>query len=211
MLALLRSEEWPCPPLEIGHYTPSRNSCLDAGGGEGPPKRLPNRSEPASVPTSTATRTVHTDRAPEAATCTGEGGRGTRAEHHPDRLRRLWLLLERLDDLDALRVERDENGQRKEPTISEKVALAEAIEARLPKRDGIRHDTAPAKEIFPELKGQNRDIAAAKAGLGSGKTLEAAQKVVERNIPERGLLNHARKGAARSWAPAAAPSFAVFV
>lgn len=54
----------------------------------------------------------------------------------------------------------------------------------MPKRDGIRHDTAPAKEIFPELKGQNRDIAAAKAGLGSGKTLEAAQKVIERNIPE---------------------------
>ncbi len=89
-----------------------------------------------------------------------------------------------LDDLDALKVERDENDQRKEPTTSEKVALAEAIEARLPKRDGIRHDTAPAKEIFPELKGQNRDIAAAKAGLGSGKTLEAAQKVVERGIPE---------------------------
>lgn len=28
--------------------------------------------------------------------------------------------------------------------------------------------------------GQVRDIAAAKAGLGSGKTLEAAQKVIER-------------------------------
>lgn len=35
-----------------------------------------------------------------------------------------------------------------------------------------------------EDAGRNKDIAAAKAGLGSGKTLEAAQKVIERNIPE---------------------------
>ena len=33
-------------------------------------------------------------------------------------------------------------------------------------------------------QGATRDIAAAKAGLGSGKTLEAAQKVIERDIPE---------------------------
>ena len=32
--------------------------------------------------------------------------------------------------------------------------------------------------------GKTRDLAAAKAGLGSGKTLEAAQKVVEHGAPE---------------------------
>lgn len=35
-----------------------------------------------------------------------------------------------------------------------------------------------------EETGDTRDIAAAKADLGSGKTLEAAQKVIERDIPE---------------------------
>jgi hypothetical protein len=35
-----------------------------------------------------------------------------------------------------------------------------------------------------EEAGRTRDIAAAKAGLGSGKTLEAAQKVVEHGAPE---------------------------
>jgi hypothetical protein len=33
-------------------------------------------------------------------------------------------------------------------------------------------------------KGDTRDLAAIKAGLGSGKTLEAAQKVVEHGTPE---------------------------
>lgn len=89
-----------------------------------------------------------------------------------------------LDDLDALKVERDENDQRKEPTISEKVALAEAIAERLGQRVGTNQHVAKGGEIFPEAQGRNKDIAAAKAGLGSGKTLEAAQKVIERGIPE---------------------------
>lgn len=91
-----------------------------------------------------------------------------------------------LDDLDALKVERDENDQRKEPTISEKVALALAIAERLPKRHGGDRKTDQAGNFshLNEGAGRNKDIAAAKAGLGSGKTLEAAQKVVERGIPE---------------------------
>lgn len=32
-------------------------------------------------------------------------------------------------------------------------------------RNGVRHDTSAAKEKFPEVEGQTRDIAAAKAGL----------------------------------------------
>ncbi len=90
-----------------------------------------------------------------------------------------------LDDLDALKVERDENDQRKEPTTSEKVALAEAIAERLNDRKGSnQYVKKEGPEIFPDAQGDTRDIAAAKAGLGSGKTLEAAQKVVERGIPE---------------------------
>ena len=70
---------------------------------------------------------------------------------------------------DALKVERDENDQRKEPTVSEKVALAEAITERLQGRQG----TGPAKRggnisTSSDDTGKTRDIAAAKAGLGSG-------------------------------------------
>ena len=68
----------------------------------------------------------------------------------------------------------DENERRKAFTVSERVAIAEAVAERLSGRNGIRHDTATAKEKFPEVTGQTRDIAAAKAGFGSGKTLEAA-------------------------------------
>lgn len=88
-------------------------------------------------------------------------------------------------DLDALKVERDENDQRKEPTTSEKVALAEAIAERMNDRKGSnQYVKKEGPEIFPDAHGDTRDIAAAKAGLGSGKTLEAAQKVIERDIPE---------------------------
>jgi len=85
----------------------------------------------------------------------------------------------------ALKVERDENDQRKEPTVSEKVALAQAIAERLQGRAGNPELRANGGNISTfEETGKTRDIAAAKAGLGSGKTLEAAQKVVERGIPE---------------------------
>jgi hypothetical protein len=91
-----------------------------------------------------------------------------------------------LDDIDALKVEQDENDQRKAPTVSERVALAEAVSERLAGRQlanlkqnrvgNISHSDEP---------GRTKDIAAAKAGLGSGKTLEAAQKVIERGTPAR--------------------------
>ena len=87
-----------------------------------------------------------------------------------------------LDDLDALKVERDENDQRKEPTVSEKVALAQAIAERLQGRNKRPEKSGNISGLTES--GDTRDIAAAKAGLGSGKTLEAAQKVVERGIPE---------------------------
>lgn len=70
--------------------------------------------------------------------------------------------------------------------MSERVALAEAIAERLDGRKGSnQHVKKEGQEIFPDAHGQQtRDIAAAKAGLGSGKTLEAAQRVVERGTPE---------------------------
>ena len=94
-----------------------------------------------------------------------------------------------LDDLDALKVERDENDQRKEPTTSEKVALAQAIAEREKEnakhRQGQRTDLEPVGNISQMSEtGRVSDILAQKVGLGSGKTLEAAQKVVERGIPE---------------------------
>ena len=86
------------------------------------------------------------------------------------------------DDLDALKVEHDENEQRKEPTVSEKVALAGAIAERLQGRNKRPEKHGNISTLTDQ--GATRDLAAAKAGLGSGKTLEAAQKVVEHGAPE---------------------------
>ena len=62
---------------------------------------------------------------------------------------------------------------RKAFTISEQVAIAEAVALRMAGRQGERTDLATSGNISLSDKGQTRDIAAAKAGLGSGKTLEA--------------------------------------
>ncbi len=84
------------------------------------------------------------------------------------------------DDLDALKVERDENDQRKEPTTSEKVALAQAIAETVERKQGYRTDLATSAQNCAEVATERADeIAAAKAGLGSGKTLEAAQQIPE--------------------------------
>ena len=66
--------------------------------------------------------------------------------------------------------------------------MAEAIEARIKgpngTRQGQRTDLETSGNISGSERGETKDIVAQKAGLGSGKTLEAAQKVVERGIPE---------------------------
>lgn len=111
-------------------------------------------------------------------------------------------------DLDALKVERDENDQRKPPTNSERVALALAITAHEKKnakhRQGQRTDLEPVGNISQMYEtGRVSDILAQKVGLGSGKTLEAAQKVVERGIPE--LVEAMDRGNTRqTWPPALA-------
>ena len=54
------------------------------------------------------------------------------------------------------------------------VAIAEAVAERLQGRTGNPELRANSGNISLIDKGQTRDLAAAKAGLGSGKTLEAA-------------------------------------
>ena len=50
------------------------------------------------------------------------------------------------------------------------VAIAEAVAERLGKRQGERTDLGTSGNISLSDKGQTRDLAAAKAGLGSGET-----------------------------------------
>ena len=88
-------------------------------------------------------------------------------------------------DCDALIAEHDENEMRKSFTISERVAIAMAVAAKMPPRAGNPAFRANSGNISLILdQGQTRDLAAAKAGLGSGKTYEAAKKVVITGAPE---------------------------
>ena len=69
--------------------------------------------------------------------------------------------------------------------VSERVAIAEAVAEKLQGR----HLATLAQNRSGNISGaadvgKTRDLAAAKAGLGSGKTLEAAQAVIEKGAPE---------------------------
>lgn len=64
------------------------------------------------------------------------------------------------------------------------LAIAQRIAERLGVRQGQRTDLGTSGNISGSEGGDTRDLAAAKAGLGSGKTLEAAQKVVKHGTPE---------------------------
>ena len=110
--------------------------------------------------------------------------RPVRAAHHLDLLRRLWPVLARLRGIDALQAEHDENEIRKQFTVTERLAIAQRIAERLHGRVGNPELRANSGNISPIEQGRTKDIAAAKAGLGSGKTLEAAQKVVEHGATE---------------------------
>ena len=91
----------------------------------------------------------------------------------------------RFVNLDSLlKGEYAENELRKDFTQSERVAIGRALEGDLAKRNGVRHDTSAAKENFPEVKGQTRDLAAKAAGFGNGKTYEQAKAVVDSGAPE---------------------------
>ena len=74
----------------------------------------------------------------------------------------------------------DENEVRKDFTPSERVAIAETLVLTMGERRG-----RPKADNCPELKGsETRDIAAKKAGFGSGKSLERAKAVVDHGAPE---------------------------
>lgn len=97
-----------------------------------------------------------------------------------------WTEIEaRVIDCDALQAEHDENEIRKSFTVTERLAIAQRIAERLHGRHGGDRKSDQGGNISTlDEAGKTRDIAAAKAGLGSGKTLEAAQKVVEHGAPE---------------------------
>lgn len=67
-------------------------------------------------------------------------------------------------------------NHRKSFTVTERLAIAQRIAERLGMRQGQRTDLGTSGNISGSEKGDTRDLAAAKAGLGSGKTLEAAQQ-----------------------------------
>ena len=69
-----------------------------------------------------------------------------------------------------------------------RVAIAAAVAERLKKNAEERKKASQfgggGNISTTEEAGKTRDLAAAKAGLGSGKTLEAAQAVVANGVPE---------------------------
>ena len=74
-----------------------------------------------------------------------------------------------------------ENEVRKDFTPSERVAIAEALRARIGERRG-----RPAAEKVasgPQFSGKTRDLIAEKAGFSSGKEYERAKAVIEHGAP----------------------------
>ncbi|WP_052764132.1 ParB/RepB/Spo0J family partition protein [Microvirga massiliensis] len=88
-----------------------------------------------------------------------------------------------LDIESILEGEFDENETRKEFTVSERVALARAIEKELEGRQG-RPTTKTVEPVPGFVKGHTRDLVAERVGLGSGKTYENAKTVVAKGAPE---------------------------
>ena len=93
----------------------------------------------------------------------------------------------------TLNAEIDENNQRESFTISEKVAIAEAIEEAIGERRGktskgkknqdvTNPDNCPVYEIPDGI--ETREFIAIKAGLGSSATLRRAKEVITNAIPE---------------------------
>ena len=85
---------------------------------------------------------------------------------------------------------------RKSFTISERVEIAQAVAKKYEGRVGNPAFRANCGNIstIAEDGVKTRDLAAAKAGLGCGKTYEAAKKVVMDGAPELSDLK-SRRGA----------------
>ena len=83
--------------------------------------------------------------------------------------------------------EQAENEVRKDFTVSERVAIGEAVEKALGNRLGSNQyrQKVPVENIPQAEAGKKtRDIAAEKAGFGNGKTYQQAKKVVSEGAPE---------------------------
>ena len=103
----------------------------------------------------------------------------------------------RILDVDALLAEHDENEVRKDFTVSERVAIGQAIEERIGNRRGQRTDLKAEEEDDEELRqnfaevvdtpaaGQRTDTTAAEAaGFGNRETYRQAKAVVVNGTPE---------------------------
>lgn len=102
----------------------------------------------------------------------------------------------RFVNLDSLlRGEHAENEFRKDFTVSERVAIGQALEGQISAdaEKRMKAGVANPPENFPE-GGETRDLAAKAAGFGNGKTYEQAKAVVATGAPE--LIEAVDKGEA---------------
>ena len=81
----------------------------------------------------------------------------------------------------VLKAEHDANAFAKAWTVSEKVAIAKAIEEEIGNRQGSRTDLELV-EKFPQVK--TRDLVAERSGFGNSRTYQQAKKVIEEGIPD---------------------------
>lgn len=88
-------------------------------------------------------------------------------------------------DCDLLLAEQDENVVRKAFTVSEQLAIAAALELKLKGRHGGNRKSDQDGQL-PVLidKGESRELAATKAGLGSARTMAKANQVIQNGTPE---------------------------
>jgi hypothetical protein len=105
----------------------------------------------------------------------------------------------------ALLVEHDENQARKDLAPSEKVAIADAIKARIGNRQGKRTDIGDGElpQSFAEVVAgvEAREVAAERAGFGNAETYRQAAAVVRDGVP--GLVRAMDEGAVSISAAAA--------
>lgn len=67
-------------------------------------------------------------------------------------------------------------------TVTERLAIAEAIQAGMGERNGKRPDATSGN--ISGGSGDTRDLVAKQTGFGCGKTLEAAKTVIANGAPE---------------------------
>ena len=85
-----------------------------------------------------------------------------------------------------------ENEVRKDFTVSERVAIARAVEESLGNRQGQRTDLEPPQN-FVEVKGKETiEIAAQKAGFNNKETYRQAKTIIDNGAPE--LISKVDKG-----------------